>query len=196
MAIDLTELRTFISDMYSDVARFPRGGFHFPTGRPIMEKLGYPADLLDRVPDGALESFAGVGYHFDLDPLKAGEHAVDIGSGAGADACVAGFAVGSLGSVLGLDMTAPMLEKAKKNAASASLSHVRFELGHAEKLPVEPGSIDCIISNGVINLDARQELGFRGHHQRAQAGRPIDVLGHHHRCTAAPIGPRQLRALG
>ena len=97
MPIDLTELRSFISDMYSDVARFPRGGFHFPTGRPIMEKLGYPADLLDRIPTGALESFAGVGYHLDLDPLKTGERVVDIGSGAGADACAAGLAVGETG---------------------------------------------------------------------------------------------------
>ncbi len=162
MAIDLTELRTFISDMYSDVAKFPRGGFHFPTGRPIMEKLGYPTAILDQVPKGALESFAGVGYHFELAPLKAGENVVDIGSGAGADACIAGLHVGETGSVLGVDMTTPMLEKAKRNAREAGLGHVRFELGHAEELPVEAGSVDCIISNGVINLTPDKRSVFAG----------------------------------
>lgn len=162
MAIDLTELRTFISDMYADVARFPRGGFHFPTGRPIMEKLGYPKEVLDALPDGALESFAGVGYHFDLDPLKAGEHVLDIGSGAGADACAAGLGVGDTGSVLGIDMTSAMLDKAKKNAEKAKLSHVRFELGHAEALPVDGGSLDCVISNGVINLTPDKRSVFDG----------------------------------
>jgi SAM-dependent methyltransferase len=67
MNIDLQELRGYIADMYTDVAQLPRGNFHFPTGRPILELLGYSPELLDKIPSGALESFAGVGYHFDLE---------------------------------------------------------------------------------------------------------------------------------
>jgi hypothetical protein len=67
-ALDLTELRGYISDMYTDVAALPRAEFHFPTGRSLLETLGYEADRLDRIPAGSVESFAGVGYHFGLDP--------------------------------------------------------------------------------------------------------------------------------
>ena len=59
--------------MYRHVAEQPQGEYHFELGRPLAEQLGYPADILDRVPDGACESFAGVGYFFDLAELAEGE---------------------------------------------------------------------------------------------------------------------------
>ena len=58
--------------MYRHVAEQPQGDYHFELGRPLAERLGYPADVLDRIPDGAIESFAGVGYFFDLADLSRG----------------------------------------------------------------------------------------------------------------------------
>ena len=160
VGIDLQELRGYVSNLYSDVARFPRGDFHFPIGRPILEGLGYPKDMLDRIPPAALESFAGVGYHLDLDPLVAGEKVLDIGSGAGTDSFYAALAVGNGGEVVGLDMTRAMLEKAGRIRAEQGFTNVRFEEGHAESLPFDNDSFDAVISNGVINLTPEKKEAF------------------------------------
>lgn len=150
--VDLQQLRSYISDMYSDVAQFPRGDFHFPTGRPIMERLGYTSELLDRIPTKAMESFAGVGYHFGLDPLREGERVLDLGSGSGSDVFHAALQVGQSGRVVGVDMTDAMLAKARGICEAAEISTVEFVKSHIEELSFEAGSFDCVISNGVINL--------------------------------------------
>jgi len=160
MDIDLQELRGYIADMYTDVATLPRGNFHFPTGRPLLEMLGYSPDLLDKVPLGAIESFAGVGYHFDLEPLREGERVLDLGSGSGTDAFFAALQVGAKGHVTGLDMTDAMLEKAHRNLEVSSLSNVSFKKGFAESLPLDDQSFDVVISNGVINLSPVKETVF------------------------------------
>lgn len=160
--IDLQQLRGYISDMYSDVARFPRGDFHFPTGRPIMERLGYAPELLDRVPPKAMESFAGVGHHFDLEPLREGERVLDLGSGAGSDVFHAALQVGQSGRVVGVDMTDAMLTKARATAEAAGVATAEFVKGHIEELPFEAGSFDCVISNGVINLAVDKAAIFAG----------------------------------
>jgi arsenite methyltransferase len=152
MPIDLTELRGYISDMYTDVATLPRGAFHFPTGRPLLETLGYSPPILDRIPASALESFAGVGHYFTLDAIREGEHVLDCGSGAGTDSLYAGVHTGPKGRVIGIDMTDAMLEKARKGAIAAGFDHVSFVKGHIEALPFEDASFDVVISNGVINL--------------------------------------------
>ena len=61
--VDPEQLERHIAEMYRDVANEAADDLHFPTGRPLAETLGYPADLLDRVPAEAVSSFAGVGYH-------------------------------------------------------------------------------------------------------------------------------------
>jgi arsenite methyltransferase len=152
MSIDREELRGHISNMYSDVARFPRGDFHFYIGRPLMEQLGYAKDVLDRVPAGALESFAGVGHHLDLAPIQSGERVLDLGSGAGSDVFCAAVLAGPNGRAVGLDMTAAMLDKARKNLDAFEFSNVEFVEGYIEALPFDAGSFDCVMSNGVINL--------------------------------------------
>lgn len=162
MAIDLKELRGYISDMYSDVASYPRAEFHFPTGRPLMEQLGYPTDVLDRVPEGAMESFAGVGYHFGLSPLQEGERVLDIGSGAGSDALFAALHVGTRGRVLGIDMTDKMLDKSRDNLSDSGLDNTRFEKWHAEDVGELGEQFDCVISNGVINLSPDKAAVFAG----------------------------------
>jgi len=160
MSIDLQELRGYISDMYSDVANYPRATFHFPTGRPLMEKLGYPSEVLDQIPEGAMESFAGVGYHFGLHPIEEGERVLDIGSGAGSDAFFAALSAGERGQVVGLDMTPKMLEKSRANLAASGLQNLTFEQGHAETLVAGAEPYDCIVSNGVINLTVDKSSVF------------------------------------
>ena len=79
---------------------------------------------------------------------------VDVGSGAGFDTIVAAGQVGPEGRVVGVDMTQEMLEKSRATAAALGMDHVEFREGLAEKLPVEDGWADAVISNGVINLCA------------------------------------------
>jgi SAM-dependent methyltransferase len=138
--------------MYRHVADKPEGKYHFELGRPLAERLGYPAEILDRVPDGAIESFAGVGYFFDLAELREGESVVDLGSGSGMDAFLAALQVGASGSVVGVDFTVEQLEKARRIAADGGFSQVKLREGRIEEPPVDGASVDCAISNGVINL--------------------------------------------
>lgn len=80
--------------MYTAVATNPAQGFHFPTGRPATEYVGYPAHLLDQLPATAIESFAGVGYPFAADVIATGDTVIDIGSGSGTDLLLAALLVG------------------------------------------------------------------------------------------------------
>src|SRR4029453_16557260 len=116
-SVDTRELESKVKDMYRDVAREPHGNHHFEVGRALAERLGYPAAVLDRVPNDAIESFAGVGYFFDLADLAEGERVIDLGSGSGMDAFAAAQLVGSSGRVLGLDFSVEQLAKARRLAA-------------------------------------------------------------------------------
>ncbi len=160
MTVDLTELRGYISDMYADLANLPRGDFHFGTGRPLLEGLGYDTEKLEQIPTGAIESTASVGYHFDLEPLREGEKVLDVGCGAGCDCFYASLHVGESGSVVGVDMTEAMHAKALKNRERFDRSNVDFVLGLAESLPFDDASFDVVVSNGVINLTPEKEVVF------------------------------------
>src|SRR5216683_4132691 len=105
ITVDVKDLETKVQDMYREVAENPRGEFHFEMGRGLAERLGYPAAELDRIPSGAIESFAGVGYYFNLAELSIGERVVDLGSGSGMDTFIAALHVGPEGRVIGVDMT-------------------------------------------------------------------------------------------
>jgi arsenite methyltransferase len=135
--VDLKILRYEISKEYSEVAQNPQKGFHFHTGRRLAEMLGYDAALLDWIPKGSLESFAGTGNPFSLGEIKASERVVDVGSGAGFDSLIAAKMAGPKGRVVGVDMTPEMLKKAQSGAAQAGLKNVEFKQGLAESLPVE-----------------------------------------------------------
>lgn len=141
-----------VESMYTAVATNPAQGFHFPTGRPATEYVGYPDDLLERLPATAVESFAGVGYPFAAGVIRAGDTVVDIGSGSGTDLILAALLVGPDGRAVGVDMTSAMRDKATANARSAGIVHVEVLDGNAEELPLRSGSVDVITSNGVINL--------------------------------------------
>ena len=160
-AVDVDDLRARVRDMYDRVARDPAGEFHFEMGRVLAERLGYPPADLDRIPAEAIESFAGVGYHLGLAALAAGETALDLGSGSGMDAFVAALQVRPGGRVIGVDMTDAQLEKAARLRERDGFAEVELRRGLLEELPVENGSVDVVISNGVINLCADKERVFR-----------------------------------
>lgn len=145
-------LRTEIKKEYAIVATNPEEDFHFHTGRRLAEILEYDEELINSVPDSGLESFAGTGNPFAMGKLKQGETVVDVGSGAGFDSLLAAQMVGPEGRVIGVEMTDEMLYKAKGAAVDAGLNNIEFKKGLAEKLPVEKGWADVVISNGVINL--------------------------------------------
>jgi len=150
--LDVDRLREAIQEEYATVAADPGRGFHFHTGRPLARILGYEEAWLEGVPESSVESFAGTGNPFSLGVLGRGEHVVDIGSGAGIDSLIAGKMVGAEGRVIGVDMTAAMVGKARASAEAMGVDHVAFREGLAEALPVPDEWADVVISNGVMNL--------------------------------------------
>jgi len=148
--LDTSELVRQIKALYRQVAEQPTAAYHFPLGRPLAERLGYPADLLDQIPAEALASFAGVGYALDLAGLTPGERVLDLGSGSGTDSFTAAALVGPTGQVTGVDMTDEQRTKADRLRGPAT--HIQFVAGRLEDLPLPDASFDVIISNGVINL--------------------------------------------
>jgi ubiquinone/menaquinone biosynthesis C-methylase UbiE len=123
--------------------------------------LGYPSAVIDRLPQANVGSFAGTGNPFLFGDLRAGEHVVDVGCGAGLDTLIAAQQVGPSGQVVAVDMTAEMLAKTQEGARLMGLANVAVREGFAETLPVAEGFADVVISNGVVNLcpDKRAVFG-------------------------------------
>ncbi len=121
----------------------------------LAKHIGYTAEELATLPGGANIGLS-CGNPAAVAAIKPGEVLLDLGSGAGFDAFIAGPKVGAIGRVIGVDMTAEMLAKARKNIATyrerTGLDNVEFRLGEIEHLPVADASVDVIISNCVINL--------------------------------------------
>jgi SAM-dependent methyltransferase len=157
--LDTADLTERIRGMYQEVALHPDHDFHFETGRPLAERLGYPAADLDRIPAEAIDSFAGVGYFLDMAAIEPGDVVLDLGSGSGTDSFLAALAA-SDGKVTGIDMTDEQLTKATDLAERAGIGNVEFRKGLIEGPEVDPGSVDCVISNGVINLSPDKPAVF------------------------------------
>jgi arsenite methyltransferase len=159
--VNVDELRGKVRSMYEQVAEDPAGDFHFEMGRALAERLGYASGDLDAIPAEAIESFAGVGYYFDVAELRAGERVVDLGSGSGMDTFLAARMVGDSGLVIGIDMTERQRAKADRLREQGGYRNVSFRDGYAEDLPVDDASVDVVISNGVVNLAADKDRVFR-----------------------------------
>jgi arsenite methyltransferase len=169
-ALDRADLEARVKHMYEEVALTPEAEFHFETGRGLAEQLGYPPTDLDAVPPGAIASFAGVGYFLDLADIAPGERVLDLGSGSGMDSFLAARQCGPSGRVTGIDMTRAQLAKAARLAKEAGFAHVEFREGYIEEAPAEAGAVDCVISNGVINLSPDKPAVFRAAAAALRAG--------------------------
>ncbi len=130
------------------------------TAEQTSRTVGYTDADLASVPDGANLGL-GCGNPVALAGLKAGETVLDLGSGAGFDCFLAAHRVGPSGRVIGVDMTPEMVEKARENARRSACANVEFRLGEIEHLPVADSSVDCVISNCVINLSPDKLQVFR-----------------------------------
>ena len=156
--LDTMMLRREIGAMYARVATAPDGEFHFHRGPEYAARLlGYDPRDLNRLPADVTARFAGVGNPHAIAALPAGATVVDIGCGAGMDLLIAALHVGPAGRAIGVDMTAPMREQAEAGARACGLANVEVRDGDATQLPVDDGSVDVVISNGVLNLVPRKD---------------------------------------
>jgi ubiquinone/menaquinone biosynthesis C-methylase UbiE len=159
--VDRAELESKVKQMYEAVAREPEGDFHFEMGRALAERLGYATVDLDRIPAEAVQSFAGVGYYFDLAAITPGERVLDLGSGSGMDTFIAALKTGISGRVDGVDMTDAQRDKATRLRDRDGFTQVTYHKSYIEKLPFADDTFDIVISNGVINLSPDKPQVFR-----------------------------------
>ena len=149
------EIKQFVKDRYASIASNEGSCCsccNCNTG--IVEhakSIGYSEAEIRNIPDGSVMGL-GCGNPTALAELKAGETVLDLGSGGGVDVFLAAQKVGENGNVIGVDMTAEMLEKARENARLGNYKNVEVSVGEIENLPVEGDSIDVVISNCVVNL--------------------------------------------
>jgi arsenite methyltransferase len=158
--VDRAELERQVHDVYRSVARDPEAPQHFELGRGLALRLGYPESLLDFVPEAAVDSFAGVGYHHDLAALEAGDRVLDLGSGSGPDVFCAAVAVGETGRAVGVDFTDAQLARSTSLAENHDFTNVEFLEARIDDLPFDDESFDVVISNGVINLSPVKDRVF------------------------------------
>ena len=125
-------------------------------GETVAKRL-YSEQELDEVPPGAIEWALGVGNPVRYALLQPGETVLDIGSGGGIDTILAARRVGPEGAAIGLDVVEQMLERGRGHATEAGVAdHTEFLRGEMEDIPIPDGSVDVVISNGVLNLSARK----------------------------------------
>jgi arsenite methyltransferase len=158
--VDVDVLREEIRKTYTDVSTAPEQEFIFPTGRAWAQELGYPEPELAQVPDATVESFAGVANHWTLGRIEPGSVVLDLGCGAGTDLLIAAQMTGPAGRVIGVDMTATMLDRARQSATEMGLANVELHESLIESLPLEDASVDVVISNGVIDLVPDKDAVF------------------------------------
>ncbi|HNC96809.1 MAG TPA: arsenite methyltransferase [Myxococcota bacterium] len=148
-------IRETVREVYGNIAR-EGGSCCAPSCcSPVVPAdsglIGYSAEEQAAVPEGANLGL-GCGNPQAIAALRPGERVLDLGSGAGFDAFLAANAVGPTGSVIGVDMTPDMLNRARENAKKSGITNVEFRLGEIEHLPLPDASVDVVISNCVVNL--------------------------------------------
>jgi SAM-dependent methyltransferase len=165
------DIRTVVREKYGEIAEGKRSGCGCggDCGGDVLIQLGYTAEQKAAVPEGS-DLGLGCGNPLAHAALKPGETVLDLGSGAGVDCFLAARETGPAGRVIGVDMTPSMLERARANAAKAGAANVEFRLGEIEHLPVTDASVDCIISNCVVNLSPDKPQVFREAHRALKPG--------------------------
>jgi arsenite methyltransferase len=128
--------------------------------RAVAEAFGYTAEELTSIPADANMGLS-CGNPTATAHLRSGEVVVDLGSGGGLDVFLAAKMVGPKGRAIGIDMTPEMIERARDNAQSAGYTNVEFHLATIDNLPLPDASVDCVISNCVVNLAPNKPQVFR-----------------------------------
>ena len=151
------EIKEAVKEKYSRVAQDPCATFNFPVGKNFAIKVGYPKDILDKLPKSMYESFTGANNPQGFTELKQGEVVLDLGCGAGLDLYFYAKAVGENGEIYGLDISEDMVDKAKVNMNSAGIKNVEIKCGHSDNLPFQNDFFDVVTSNGIYNLSPDKE---------------------------------------
>jgi arsenite methyltransferase len=128
--------------------------------KAVAEAFGYSAEDLTSIPAEANMGLS-CGNPTAIASLRPGEVVVDLGSGGGLDVFLASKLVGPNGRAIGIDMTQEMIERARENAQRGGYENVEFHLATIDRLPLPDGSVDCVISNCVINLAPDKPAVFR-----------------------------------
>jgi arsenite methyltransferase len=163
MAVSSTSpvrLREMVRGAYSAAAEQPQEKHAFPVGREFAESIGYPAELLARLPSVACDAFAGVSNVSLFADLPPGATVLDLGCGAGLDTLIAAQRVGTAGRVIGVDFSDAMLARARDAVVESGMTHVEFRQADAEQLPIRDGEIDVALVNGIFNLNPARDAIF------------------------------------
>ncbi len=153
------QIEEAVKDRYGTFAASALSSEH--TGvRSVAEAFGYSSEELSSIPAEANMGLS-CGNPTAYAHLRPGEVVVDLGCGGGLDVFLASSKVGPKGRAIGIDMTPEMIERARRNAAKGDYANVEFHLAKIDKLPLEDNSVDCVISNCVINLAPDKQAVFR-----------------------------------
>ncbi|MFA5134542.1 MAG: arsenite methyltransferase [Patescibacteria group bacterium] len=151
-------VKAIVKNRYASIARTSGSGCGCSRTGSTSRKLGYTEDQLAQVGDADLG--LGCGNPVAFSSIEEGDTVLDLGSGAGIDCFLASKKAGLSGKVIGIDFTEEMVVKAKTNALKGGFDNVEFRLGDIEKLPIDSGTVDIIISNCVINLAPDKDAVF------------------------------------
>ena len=161
--------------LYTRLAEQPDSAFGWRTGKANARQLDYSESWLNLLPDVVWESAAAVGNPFKLGAISPGQTILDIGCGAGADACIAALQVGKTGKVVGVDCTQAMVDKALNNARLTGLNNIVFLKADFASLPVAKHSVDVVISNGAINLAENKVRVFQELYRVLKPGSRLQI---------------------
>ncbi len=167
------QLREGVRRAYSAAADRPREKHPFPVGRQFAESLGYRSETLDNLPEVSVDAFSGVSNVSVFADIPRSATVLDLGCGAGLDSLIAARRTEQTGKVIGVDFSEAMLGRARQGAAECGADNAQFLRAEAEKLPLEDGSIDVALVNGIFNLNPAREAIFR---ELARVVRPGGVV--------------------
>lgn len=155
----MAELLDSVRAKYGAVAASALSGDHAGV-RAVAEAFGYSPEELTSIPARANMGLS-CGNPTATAHLRAGEVVVDLGSGGGLDVFLAAKMVGAKGRAIGIDMTPEMIERARANAQAGGYLNVEFHHATIDNLPLPDASVDCVISNCVLNLAPDKSAVFR-----------------------------------
>ncbi len=147
-------MRTSVQGAYSAAAERPAAAHVFPVGAQFARDVGYPKELLDRLPRASAERFAGVSNVAVFAEIEEGDTVLDLGCGAGLDSFAA------TGNVIGIDFSESMLRVAIEAARESGRTNVSFAQAGAESLPLADGAVDVALVNGIFNLNPNRAAIF------------------------------------